>query len=505
MTRIHFYSDNQNTYIVFLLLIISVFGNSCAKNEAPHFHLESTSLISFNFKNVSDSLNLNIHNLPVIPSSQFNETTFVTTEEDKIQIKVPCEYPSAVNIFIGENEFTGFILPDDSLSISINLSDSSLINEIRFDGKTGNICQYFWEKQRNLGYQDLRTPLNMTSNNPKDILQNSDSLLHLELNYLNNNHLKSKLPFWFIENEKNQIIYLCNDSKKSKEAYITKYLKTPFNPVEGYYDYLDTITIDNRGARFSVWYFYFLKGHLVYRQINSENLGIKEWMDLTTKTAITQANKQLTGEIRDIFKYDFLLKYLNWTKSLDDFDQLIKLDNEDFYNTDFKASLLKKRDQLTDSIVHKRGDELQNISKKSILPNDTIPYFYLPNIDGQCFSPKNFEGKIVYINFWATWCKSCVASIPHKNELIKKFSNNKNVKFLNICLDSEQEKWQQIIIEKEMGGINLFANKNWSDILKQKFQIESFPTHFLIKNNKIIKPFCDGPINILDDIKLILD
>ena len=52
-------------------------------------------------------------------------------------------------------------------------------------------------------------------------------------------------------------------------------------------------------------------------------------------------------------------------------------------------------------------------------------------------------------------------------------------------------------------GINLFANENWSGIIEENFSIEGVPSYFLIKNGKIIKPFCDSPLNIKDDIEFL--
>ena len=55
-----------------------------------------------------------------------------------------------------------------------------------------------------------RIPLNKVTSNPNDILQNTDSIMNLELNYLNDNQKRFQLPDWFSQTEENEIIYGCS-------------------------------------------------------------------------------------------------------------------------------------------------------------------------------------------------------------------------------------------------------------------------------------------------------
>jgi thiol-disulfide isomerase/thioredoxin len=47
-------------------------------------------------------------------------------------------------------------------------------------------------------------------------------------------------------------------------------------------------------------------------------------------------------------------------------------------------------------------------------------------------SKEDLKGKIVIVDFWATWCGSCIAAIPHNNEMVKKYSG-KGVLLIGIC------------------------------------------------------------------------
>lgn len=501
--QIRYFKINFPRLIFLGLIFIGTI--SCVEKQLHSFRLGETSVVLFSFQNVSDSLNLSLYNLPIIQTSKFEKKTFVLPKESKKQFVIPCEYPSLIHFYIGNKAFTGFTYPTDTLKIFVRMKNTERIDTIYFEGITKEICRYYQEKKQQLQYQDLRVPLNKVALAPKEILHNTDSLMNNELTFLDN-YLKNKiLPDWFIQTERNQILYLCNSFKVSQETYVTRFLNKPFNSGTDYYKSIDTLKIDNPQAIYSYWYFSFLKNYLVHKKINGERLSTKEWMDLTTKTALSKANENLTGEVRDIFEYNALNSYLNWTKELKNYDQIFLEHKNKFSLQYYLNDLIKKRSLLTDSIVLNRNDEYRNITKNAVKENDSIPYFYLPDINGDFYSSKRFKGKIIYINFWATWCKSCVASIPDKNVLIEKFKDSDNVVFLNICVLSEKDNWEKIVTEKKLNGINLFANKNWSDMLIQKYNLSEYPTYFLIQDGLIIKPYCDGPENIEDDIVLIVN
>lgn len=494
-----------NKFLFFFVFVIFISGSSCVKNKAENFHLGESTVIIFSFKNVKDSIKFSMHNLSIFRASEFSEKTFITPSESKKNFVLPCFNPALVNIFIGNNRYTAYTIPSDTLRVSVHISDSSQVQKISFEGNTKPVCDFFLAKQRDLGYQDLRYPLGQASNNPDNILHNTDSLFVLELNYLKNYPNKSELPDWFIQTERNQIIYLCNVFKEDKEMLETIYRKNSFKPSSEYYRSFDTLKIDNSEAKFSYYYHFFLNIHLVYKDLNLGKLSTKERMNLTTKTALKKASRNITGEIKDVFEYKFLSAYLNWTKNLSDYDQLYSRYEKDFTGKIFLNDLIKTREALTDSIVKNRDDEYHSRSNNKIKKNDSIPYFYLPDNKGEFYSSNKFKDKLIYINFWSTSCKPCIESIPVKNELIEKFKDEKNIVFLNVCISSEKENWKKLLNQKEIKGINLFANKNWSHIIKKNFNISGVPTYFLIKNGKIVNPFCDSPKNIEDDIRISLD
>lgn len=80
---------------------------------------------------------------------------------------------------------------------------------------------------------------------------------------------------------------------------------------------------------------------------------------------------------------------------------------------------------------------------------DTFPEanrdFYMADEDGQVISLAHFDGEVVFMNIWATWCPPCIAEMPSINKLYQKFGESDNVKFVLVSMDDEFDKAKQFM------------------------------------------------------------
>ncbi|RAK24528.1 thiol-disulfide isomerase/thioredoxin [Flavobacterium aquaticum] len=117
------------------------------------------------------------------------------------------------------------------------------------------------------------------------------------------------------------------------------------------------------------------------------------------------------------------------------------------------------------------------------------PSFDYENHKGGKTKLEDLRGKYVYIDVWATWCGPCLAEIPHLKKVEAKY-HGKNIEFVSISVDTEKdyEKWKKMVVSKELGGIQLFADKNWTSDFVKAFGINSIPRFILIgPDGKVIK------------------
>jgi len=121
------------------------------------------------------------------------------------------------------------------------------------------------------------------------------------------------------------------------------------------------------------------------------------------------------------------------------------------------------------------------------------PSFDYENHKGGKTKLEDLRGKYVYIDVWATWCGPCRAEIPHLKKIEEKY-HGKKIEFVSISVDvdKDHEKWQKFVTEKQLGGIQLFADKNWMSDFIKAFGINSIPRFLLIDpNGNVVK--ADAP------------
>ena len=129
------------------------------------------------------------------------------------------------------------------------------------------------------------------------------------------------------------------------------------------------------------------------------------------------------------------------------------------------------------------------------------------NYKGGTTSLDDFKGKYVYIDVWATWCGPCLYEVPFLQEVEKQY-HGKNVEFVSISVDSDKDydKWKQMVVDKEMGGVQLYADKSFDSDFMKSYIVKAIPKFILIDpDGKIVKSNAPRPsdkklINLLEEL-----
>lgn len=128
--------------------------------------------------------------------------------------------------------------------------------------------------------------------------------------------------------------------------------------------------------------------------------------------------------------------------------------------------------------------------KKELPPGTPSPTFEnYENYDGSRTSLKDLEGKYAYIDVWATWCGPCKAEIPALKQLEKDY-HGKNIAFVSMSIDDDRSHkgswelanadWKEMVADKELGGIQIFAPKGWKSEFITDYKINGIPRFILI-------------------------
>lgn len=144
---------------------------------------------------------------------------------------------------------------------------------------------------------------------------------------------------------------------------------------------------------------------------------------------------------------------------------------------------------------------------KTLVKGNASPKFNYENHQGGTTSLDDLKGKFVYIDVWATWCGPCVREIPFLQEVEEKY-HGKNIEFVSISIDDKKdyEKWKTFVSEKEMGGVQLYADNAWQSQFVKDYAIEGIPRFILIDaegnivNADAPRPSDENLIELFDEL-----
>ncbi|MES2809252.1 MAG: redoxin family protein [Bacteroidota bacterium] len=131
---------------------------------------------------------------------------------------------------------------------------------------------------------------------------------------------------------------------------------------------------------------------------------------------------------------------------------------------------------------------------KRLKPGSPAPAFTLKDENGKMVSLSSFKGKTVYIDFWGVGCGPCIYAIKnYVPELHEKYKD-KNIVFINICVDSDEATWKRSMADLNLHGVNLIAEGWTTNPTCKAYNINAIPHYYLIdKEGKIVENNATGP------------
>jgi len=134
-------------------------------------------------------------------------------------------------------------------------------------------------------------------------------------------------------------------------------------------------------------------------------------------------------------------------------------------------------------------DVMKDIAaKERIQPGKTAPDFTLKTPEGSELSLSSLKGKVVLVDFWASWCKPCRASFPHMKELYAKYQS-KGFEILGVTNDSNHKAWKKAIKDDEISWLNVadeFPVKHTPARVISEYGMDYLPSTVLIDKDGII-------------------
>lgn len=154
------------------------------------------------------------------------------------------------------------------------------------------------------------------------------------------------------------------------------------------------------------------------------------------------------------------------------------------------------------------GITLNKRQQGTVQPGDTIPDFSLPLFSGYEYEGKSevrlsdFKGKIVVLNFWASWCKPCEQEAAELQQAWEFYEPRGDVVFLGAdYVDTEPEARAYL----KKFGITFYNGPDMGTKISQMFRMSGVPETYFIDREGVLQYVKIGPFASVNEIKSILD
>lgn len=374
----------------------------------------------------------------------------------------------------GKHKMRFYVENGDRLKVNYDASDAG--NTLKFEGTAATTAEYYKAKEKisealEVGKQNIYT------------LEESEFLAFL--NKVKQAHMdvlteSKSLPKSFVAKERENIKFEYLTQVNNYEAYHGYYTKNPdFKASENITAQLADINLEDlESYRFSAAYKSLLTG--TYNQKASE-LVKKDSLDQSIallKAISTNKNE----EIRDELMFDNVKVYLSYSEDPKAYYELYMANAS---NEEYMAEVKKDYEKLLTLGEGKPSPEFKDYE----------------NFEGGTTSLSDLRGTYVYIDVWATWCGPCKREIPFLKQLEADY-HDKNITFLSISIDAKKDhdKWQRMVEEKELGGVQVFADNDWESQFVQDYMIKGIPRFILLDpEGNIVRSNAPRPSS--DDIR----
>lgn len=177
--------------------------------------------------------------------------------------------------------------------------------------------------------------------------------------------------------------------------------------------------------------------------------------------------------------------------------------NYDDLNAAYQALTPRVRSSQSGRKVKREIEALQQVR-----PGQPAPMFSKPDVNGKMFNMADLKGKVVIIDFWASWCVPCRKSNPHMIELYRKY-HDRGLEMVYVAdNDGSPEAWKKAIQEDGLTGEGFHhvlrgykqgADDNPDDV-SSKYAVHFLPTKYLIdKEGKMVCRIDEGQDSQLDE------
>jgi len=113
----------------------------------------------------------------------------------------------------------------------------------------------------------------------------------------------------------------------------------------------------------------------------------------------------------------------------------------------------------------------------SLMAQEAAPAISFTDLEGKSIELQEYQGEVLYVSFWASWCKPCISNFKKYAPMREKMQEA-GVVLLNVNIDKEHDKWTTSLSDNPINGVNVRGQN--LDVLQELYGLYSIPTYEII-------------------------
>lgn len=394
-----------------------------------------------------------------------NEITVKLDKEGRFLATLPLSHQyTEVQLQNGEQATELYLSPGDKLSMSVNYSDFDATLDYEGIGMKPAVADFSAKHMLASGFsQNFQVEgQKLMGKEPREFVAELDKMVKKEQDFLIEN--SKGLPQEFIE---------FWDAKFTYSKYFMMLMYAQMHEV-----------IKNKSYEIG--------------DIPAENLTV-------TKQVPEKFNDNLVyvdayrNYVRDFYNYKLLVEGVKSGKDNSDFvaDKMLELSRKNMplkteqyvyansINMNMKNSPVARTEAKYNDFSNTYGNteynkflEKQIANKKRLSAGSPVIDFIVVDAEGKDVKISDLKGKVVYLDFWASWCGPCKAQFPHTKKIKEHFAG-KDVVFVYVSIDEDEAAWEKAMKQYELSGLHTRV-PGWEARLAKDYGISGVPSYFLI-------------------------
>lgn len=396
------------------------------------------------------------------------ETVTATRQEDgSFSFEVQPEFPVMANITLGDRRMNVFLEKGSNLQIYADMAD--LQNSVVFEGELANENKFLelYSRSYEPAYNRQVFMGKMRETQPEEFIQFAKTAMDDVMAAMEDFHAANPMGNNFREYFTTDFKYQVYNHMLTYPMYLEYFFDAEEIPEipEDYYAFLDDAVDFNReklmvgsaSSFHSTYIQYYLSEH---EERVSEDISYPEMIIWVAEDAFEGDTRSYTKA----FGINFQFNHGDFHTAVENYESFKQSNDWELLN-----------DLLATTYT--------NASK--VAPGAKAPEIALTDINGDEVALSDFRGKVVYLDFWASWCGPCMREMPFAKELKNRFEGEEDLVFLYVSVDDDEQAWRRTVEQHDIKGVHLNVKGMRHDVA-QSYNVQGVPSFFLIDREGVI-------------------